>query len=51
LIKERAPLRQRMAALLLRAKALAAAIEGCEAEEAEIDRLIEKHRARIDRLK
>jgi transcriptional regulator with XRE-family HTH domain len=43
--------RQRLAALLLRAKALAAAIEGCEAEEAEIDRLIEKHRARVDRLK
>src|SRR6266404_4297680 len=43
--------RQRMAALLLRAKALAAAIEGCEAEEAEIDRLIEKPRAKIDRLK
>ena len=51
LIKERAPLRQRIAALLLRVKALAAGIEGCEAEEAEVDRLIEKFRAEIDRLK
>lgn len=43
--------RQRFAALLLRAKALAVAIEGCEAAEAEIDGLIEKYSAEIDRLK
>lgn len=49
--KRRPERRQRMAALALRVKALLERFEGCEAEEAAMDRLIEKYRAEIDPLK
>jgi len=51
LIKERAPLRQRIAALLLRVKALAAEMDEYLAEVAEYRAAVEKHKAEVRRLK